>query len=143
MSKGENKCIPKWKVSKFHKNVNDLLESAKLELKAKKNQKEVFLGILEITDDIERILESEEDKQCNRKYLEVIKRKMLRLLEVNEITQMHFADNKARLGWCEIIGTGRKEDVEDDTIIREVKKGYLWKGKTLRFASVIIVKNVR
>lgn len=40
-----------------------------------------------------------------------------------------------------IIETVPKADKEDGTIIRVIKKGYLWKGKLIRPAYVIAVKN--
>ena len=134
--------IPGWKKSKVDAREAclemKLQQSLNDEIKSKKN---IFLEILEIIDDIERITSNKEDIPENRKYLEIIKKKALKLLEKQGITSMIFEDNKAKFEWCEVVGTEKSKGVENEIIIREIKKGYLWNDKILRLASVIIVNN--
>ena len=106
-----------------------------------KDKKNIFSEILEIIDDIDRIINNKEDESESYKYLDIMRKKMLKLLEKHGVTQMRFKDNKAKFGWCEVVGTEKAEGLDDETIIREVRKGYLCNDKTLRLASVIIVKN--
>ena len=134
--------IPGWKKSKVDAREAclemKLQQSLNDEIKSKKN---VFLEILEIIDDIERITANREDIPENRRYLEIIKKKVLKLLEKQGIAPMIFEDNKAKFEWCEVVGTEKSKGVENEIIIREIKKGYLWNDKILRLASVIIVNN--
>jgi len=134
--------IPEWKRSKVD------AREASLEMKLRQSlndeinsRKNALLEILEIVDDIERIVSNKEDAPEDLKYLDVIKKKALKLLEKQGITTMVFEDNKAKFGWCEVVGTEKANGVEDETILREIKKGYLWNDKILRLASVITVNN--
>lgn len=115
-----------------------------LEMKLNKEideKKHIFLGVLDLVDDIDRITASNEENSEGLKYLNVMRKKALKLLERYGVVQMHFENNKARFGWCEVIDTKRVAGNEEETIIQEVKKGYLWNDKVLRLASVIITKN--
>ena len=47
---------------------------------------------------------------------------------------------KAIPGLHTIIETRPMEGLEDDTIIEETEKGYLWHGEVLRKSSVIVCK---
>lgn len=134
--------IPEWKKSKVDAREASLemklQQSLNDEINSKKN---IFLEILEIIDDIERITVNKEDISESGKYLDIIKKKALKLLEKQGITSMIFKDNKAKFGWCEVVGTEKIEGAENETIVREIKKGYLWNDKILRLAGVIIVNN--
>lgn len=134
--------IPDWKKSKVD------AKEASLEMKLQQSlndvinsKKNVFLEILEIIDDIERVTLNKEDISESWKYLNIIKKKSLKLLEKQSVIPMIFKDNKAKFGWCEVVGTEKSKDAENEIIIREIKKGYLWNDKILRLASVIIVNN--
>ncbi len=105
------------------------------------DKKNIFLGLAEIIDDINRIIDNKEDISESTKYLDIMRKKALKLLEKYGVIQMYFQDNKAKFGWCEVIGTEKAKGIDDETIVREIKKGYLWNDKILRLASVIIVKN--
>ena len=134
--------IPMWKKSKID------AREASLEMKLQQalnneisDKKNIFLEMLEIIDDIDRIINNKEDEYESYKYLDTIRKKMLKLLEKHGVTQMCFKDNEAKFGWCEVVGTEKAEGIDDETIIREIRKGYLWNDKTLRLAIVITVKN--
>jgi len=142
MNDGKFSNMPEWKRSKVDAREASLemklQQSLKDEISSKKG---VFLEILEIIDDIERITVNKENTTESWKYLDIIKKKALRILEKQGITPMIFEDNKAKFGWCEVVGTEKSEGVDNETIIREIKKGYLWNDKILRLANVIIVNN--
>jgi molecular chaperone GrpE (heat shock protein) len=44
-------------------------------------------------------------------------------------------------GYHYIVDVVERKDLEDETIVEELKKGYLWKNEVLRKAEVISVKN--
>ena len=95
--------IPEWKKSKVD------VREASLEMKLQQalgdeinSKRNIFLEMVEIIDDIERIMDNNGNINEGLKYLDVIKRKALKLLEKQGITQMVFEDNKAKFGWCEI-----------------------------------------
>ena len=142
MNDGKFSNMPEWKKSKVDASEASremkLQQSLKDEINCKKD---VFLEILEIIDDIERITVNKENTTESWKYLDIIKKKALKILEKQGIAAMIFEDNKAKFGWCEVVGTEKSEGVDNETIIREIKKGYLWNDKILRLANVIIVNN--
>ncbi len=105
------------------------------------DKKNILLGILELIDDIDRVTINNEENSEGLKYLNVMRKKALKLLEKYGVVQMHFDNNKAKFDWCEVIDTKKVEGNEEETIVQEVKKGYLWNDRILRRASVIITKN--
>lgn len=134
--------IPEWKRSKVDAREASLEMRLQQSLNDEINSKKiVFLDILEIIDDIERIAANKEDIPENQKYLDIIKKKALKLLEKQGITPMIFDDNKAKFGWCEVVGTEKATGLENETILREIKRGYTWNDKILRLANVVIVNN--
>jgi molecular chaperone GrpE len=138
MNKDSNRP-PNWKAGKL--DIGNIPAERKLEkeIAVKKN---IFRELLDIVDDIDRIFENEQNVSVDeRKYLQIIRNKLSKLLNNNSVVEMIFDDNKARFGWCEICGTEKKEGVEDETILKVIKKGYIWEDKVLRPASVIIAKN--
>jgi len=134
--------IPGWKRSKVDAREASLEMRLQQSLNDEINSKKtVFLDILEIIDDIERIAANKEDIPETQKYLDIIKKKALKLLEKQGITPMIFDDNKAKFGWCEVVGTEKATGLENETILREIKRGYTWNDKILRLANVVIVNN--
>ena len=130
---------PHWKGAKLDIGNISLERKLEKELSIKKNN---FRELLEIIDDVDRIFEHEQNLNIDeKKYLQIIRNKLSKLLSSNGVLEMTFEDNKARFGWCEIVGTEKKEGAEDESIIRIVGKGYLCEDKVLRPARVIIVKN--
>ena len=70
-----------------------------------------------------------------------ISRKILRIMETYKIQEINFADQKAKLEMCTIVETRPNPNLEDETILFTLKKGYLLEGKVVRKAEVITVKN--
>lgn len=142
MDNKKNNNIPIWGKSKM-----DFAEVS-LEMKFKQkidkeieDKRNIFINLINVIDDIDRIISNRGNATENDNYLDTIRKKILKLLEKYGVTQMYFNNNKAKYGWCEVVDTEKAEGIEEEVIVHEIKKGYLWNDKVLRLASVIIVKN--
>lgn len=130
---------PSWKKDKI-----DLSEmSAEIKLnKERSTKKVIFLDIVEIIDDIDRIFDNDPNLRTDEsKYLQIVRDKLDKVLGNNGVTEMQFDSNTEKYGWCQVLGTEKKDGCEEEAISKVIKKGYLVDNKVLRMAGVIIVKN--
>lgn len=114
-----------------------------------KKQKDHYLGLFEILDAfeiLEETIESKEDQMDKParmlcKNIRSIHKKLVRLIKVDHIVPIEFADNSARMDHCKVIETRPEPELAAETILEVIKNGYINKsdGTVLRKAEVITV----
>jgi molecular chaperone GrpE len=129
-----------------------LLESQLKEsfLKHSSEIKRLFLSIIEINDAFENIFRTIDPKSENLdgigtgiiKNFKTIQKLLIRMLKSYDVVSFDtYAGQKAIPDKHFISEITINPDMEDETIIEEIKKGYLWKGDLLRAAEVKVTKN--
>ncbi len=116
-------------------------------------EKDLFLDLLEILDAFDNLDETikakerEFDKTAQRlaKNVRGIQKKFTRLLKARHIVPIKFPDNKAAMDLCKIVDTKESADMDNETILSVIKKGYWDKQREIiiRKAEVITVLNDR
>lgn len=114
-------------------------------------EKAFLLGLLDILDAFERLEETVEEKKDSydksarmlSKNARSIHNKLLRLIKSWHILPMTFPDNTAHIDRCKVIETRVAPELEDQTILLTLKKGYIntQTGDILRKAEVVTVLN--
>ena len=113
-------------------------------------ERELFLEIIEVLDAFENVshtLDGKgpiEDKSAQRavKSFQAIQKKIMRLLSRRDIEQIQFPKDKAVFGLCKVVDTKTAPEMENETILSIVRKGYKRKaGEVIRPAEVITVLN--
>jgi molecular chaperone GrpE (heat shock protein) len=114
-------------------------------------EKTLYLGLFEVLDTFETLdenLSAKEEKfdktsHTLAKNVRSIHRKLVRLLKSSGVVPIEFPDKKAHIDYCKIADTKLAEDMENETILSVVKKGYINKeqGIVLRKAEVVTVLN--
>ncbi len=114
-----------------------------------KKQKDHYLGLFEILDAFEILEETIEarkdqmDKPASMlcKNIRSIHKKLVRLMKVDHIVPMVFADNSARMDHCKVVETRPEPGLAAETILKVIKNGYINKldGTVLRKAEVVTV----
>lgn len=145
------KAYLRLKLIDFQKKIADLSHGlARSQDERRHWEKELFLEIVEIVDAFENIFHSIEGKdaiwdrsaQMALKSFSALYKRSLRFLERRGIEQIEFPENKAIFGLCQVVETKRDPNLENETIISVVRKGYKKReGEILRLAEVITVSN--
>ncbi|MDM8542189.1 nucleotide exchange factor GrpE [Desulfococcaceae bacterium HSG9] len=114
-------------------------------------EKTLFLSLFEVLDAFENLddmIKSKEDrldKSSRRmaKNIRNINKKLVRILKTHHITPIALKEGKARMEYCKIADTRQADDMENETILDVIKKGYRDNRKdiVLRKAEVITVLN--
>ena len=123
-----------------------------LELKGKVHYDEVkklLLAILEVMDDFDRRFNNigarleEADSQCKTwiNYFRSTKKLLGIVIREQGVAEIETIGMKAIPGFHYVVDVVERKEMEDETIVEELKKGYLWKNEVLRKAEVISVKN--
>jgi molecular chaperone GrpE (heat shock protein) len=140
------------KFIEFQTKIADLaLSLVEQENSFEEKEKILYLGLLDILDAFENVDEMIEAKRDTfdkasfmlGRNIRSIHKKLIRLMKAGHIVPMEFPDNKARMAFCKVVDTREKPEMENETILFVVKKGYLRKqdGTILRKAEVITVFN--
>ncbi len=116
-----------------------------------KKQKDLYLGLFEILDAFENLEETIEAKKDQMdkstrmlcKNIRSIHKKLVRLMKVDHIVPMVFADNRARMDHCKIVESRPEPELPAETVLKIIKTGYInpINGTVLRKAEVITVSN--
>ena len=114
-----------------------------------KDMKSLLLGCLEILDAFNNAFDNiesrgiEMDKQTKIwfGYFKNIRKLAERNLRDAGVSPIEAPDGRAVPGTHTIIDTKPMAGYEDDIIVEELEKGYLWNGGVLRKSKVITVKN--
>jgi molecular chaperone GrpE (heat shock protein) len=114
-------------------------------------EKKALLGqLLEVLDLYDRYFANIEPKErdADRQtrvwldYFRATRRKLERVLEKAGVSRIEAPGGKAVPGLHTVVDTVERPDLEEDTIVEEREKGYLWNGEPLRTASVVTATNV-
>ncbi|MBW2368582.1 MAG: nucleotide exchange factor GrpE [Deltaproteobacteria bacterium] len=129
--------------------LNHALREQKRQFHEKENK--TYLSLFEILDAFEAVDDTIETKQDTfdktarmlGKNVRSIHKKLSRFIKSCNISRMAFPDNKARMGFCKIVDTQPKPEMENETILSIVKHGYVdnQNGTVIRKAEVITVLN--
>lgn len=108
----------------------------------------IFKDLLTVVDAFEKadkrideLYTENEAAQKARKRFATPKKKLLEILNKNEVHEILFPDGIATLKDCQIEDTEPDATKPDNTIISIEKAGYRRNGRLLRLAEVITVKN--
>ena len=82
-----------------------------------------------------------EDVTKARKRFATSKKKLVEILKKNEVEEIQFPNGIANIEDCQIVDTEPDSSNENDTIVSVEKAGFRRKGRLLRLADVIVVKN--
>lgn len=82
-----------------------------------------------------------EDVTKARKRFATSKKKLVEILKKNEVEEIQFPNGIANIEDCQIVDTEPDSSKENDTIVSVEKAGFRRKGRLLRLADVIVVKN--
>jgi molecular chaperone GrpE (heat shock protein) len=129
-----------------------LIENQKLEIKRQKKElkklkKDFLLEIVNVLDSFE----SKEDKISNKfgeeegrkinKHFLTVKRRMLNILETNNVSKIKIEHYNINPKECIVEVTVKDAEQENEYISEVIKSGYMMEGEVIRFAEIIIVKN--
>lgn len=101
----------------------------------------VILSILPVVDDLERSLKAEKtahDVAAFQKGVELIYQKLRKVLESHGVTPLETAGKPFDVHYHDALMQMPKDDVEPNTVVEEVEKGYSMNGKVIRHAKVIV-----
>lgn len=104
-----------------------------------------LLSVIDAFDKADRRLAEQysenEDIQKARKRFATSKKKLLEILNKNNVNEILFPDGLATLEDCQVKDTEPDSTKPNNTIISIEKAGYRRNGRLLRLAEVIVVKN--
>lgn len=117
------------------------------ELKTKK----MLLDFIEVADTFENrfreigakgnLIDQETKTWVNK--FRIVHKLLLRALKAVNVTPIQpIIGEKANPYWHNVVEVVKDPIVENETIIEEIKKGYLWEGKPLRAADIKAVRNL-
>jgi molecular chaperone GrpE (heat shock protein) len=123
-------------------------ELAESDRRAKEQAKGFLLELLEVRDACDTYFASIQARQAEAEalaqtwlgYFRRVHRKLERALERFGVTRIQAVDGKALPGYHTIEESRPAPGLEDDTILEESKKGYLWRGEVLRKAVVVTAR---
>ncbi len=114
-------------------------------------EQSLYLNLFEVLDAFENLdeniaeKEGTFDKTTRRlvKSVRSIEKKIVRLLKSNHIVEVTFPDNRAAMDSCKVVDTKEVGDMENETILSVVRKGYIntEENVVLRKAEVLTVMN--
>ena len=118
--------------------------------RSEEQQERLLLELFTVLDACENIFnnmaEKEEtlDKSSRRmlKSFRAVYRKLLRLLEEQDVEKIEFPDGKSVIGLCRVLETRPVAEREEGEIITVVRSGYRSKKRVLRPAEVITVRAI-
>jgi molecular chaperone GrpE len=111
--------------------------------------KSLLLSILEVLDDFDRrfnnigakLQDADEQTKIWINYFRSTKKLLGIVVREQGVAEIETIGMKAISGFHYIVDVVERKDMEDETIVEELRKGYLWKNEVLRKAEVISVKN--
>ena len=104
---------------------------------AESSKRETLLPLLDVVDDVERMLPWTSDKdQPLMKGVRIIYHKLLALLEKQGVRPFDSVGKPFTPELHEAVATAEVEDAEPGTIIEDLRRGYLWNNELLRPAQV-------
>lgn len=126
-----------------------LTEELRQRSAAPAEMEKLMRSILPTLDSFDRVLtvvrsyERSEEIDNWLKTVESIYYRMLSMLENYGLQQLHTAGATVDLNLQEVVEYRRSDDHSPDTVISERQKGYVFRGKLLREAQVVVAYNER
>ena len=123
-----------------------------IENKGKQNHdemKHLLLNILEVADDFDRkflhINQKIQDADSQTKIwinnFKSTRKLLISVIRDMGVVEIETIGMKAVPGYHVTMEVVKREGMEEEIIVEELKKGYFWRNETLRKAEVITVKN--
>lgn len=117
--------------------------------KAKAANEELFRELLEIFDALEFLINYIEDNpEVNEKFIKrlpksiiTIQKKLLIILARRQVNLIEYTDKKPDFTVCHVVDCELREDIEEHTITKIVRKGFYLGNKLLRPVEVITTKH--
>jgi molecular chaperone GrpE len=108
----------------------------------KAGKRELLLGILTIVDSFERAFQSEALKTDRPVYkgMVAIYKQLLQLLDQHQVLGFESVGHAFDPNLHEAVGTDTSHRFQEGSVAKEVQKGYLWEGRVLRPAQVLVAK---
>lgn len=108
----------------------------------KAGKRELLLGVLTIVDSFERAFQSEALKMDRPVYKGVVAiyKQLLQLLEQHQVLGFESTGHPFDPNLHEAVGTDTSHRFREGSVVKEIQKGYLWEGKVLRPAQVLVAK---
>jgi molecular chaperone GrpE len=104
---------------------------------AEEGKREIILHLLEIMDDMDKMLEWGDDGGQNLvKGIQNIRNKLLAMLKTLGVLPFDSFGTQFDHDLHEAVSIAEHEDIEQGTVINELRRGYLWKNELLRPAQV-------
>ena len=113
-------------------------------------KEELFLELLELFDTIESLLNYlNENPEVNPQFAKrlpktigTIKKKLLVILARREVIPIDFQEGKPDFRYCQVVDREERSDLEEQTITKIVRQGFLLDDKILRPTEIITSKKV-
>ena len=104
---------------------------------AEEGKREIILQLLETLDDMDKMLEWEDNGGQNLiKGMQNIRKKFLAMLKMLGVHPFDSLGTQFDHDLHEAVSIAEHEDIEQGTVINELRRGYLWKNELLRPAQV-------
>ncbi|MFA6457318.1 MAG: nucleotide exchange factor GrpE [Bacteroidota bacterium] len=110
---------------------------------AKEGKRELILPLLDIVDDLEKVLTfAEEGKKSSVKGIEIIHLKILSLLAAQGVHPFQSLNTPFNYALHEAVAVIQHKDKETkpETVVDELRRGYFWNEELLRAAQVRVSK---
>lgn len=104
---------------------------------AEERIKEMILVLLEIMDDMEKLLQYANDtRKTSLKGVQIIHKKFLALLETHEVFPFESVGATFDHNLHDAVALAKNEESKPGTIVDELRRGYIWNNELLRAAQV-------
>jgi len=104
----------------------------------------LIIKLLEVVDNMERAIEAGRREDGTKENLlqgvEMTYRQLMRILEQEGVERIKAVGETFDPYLHECVAVERKEDVEEDTVLQELQKGYTLNSKVIRHAKVKVAK---
>ncbi len=114
-----------------------------------KAQRDLLLGLLEVVDALDRIIQrgtsSDDPKQALERIrgnVESTRRLLSQKLQKEGVLRMDLVGKQLEPNLADIEGYQDRSELPDETIIRDIVTGYKWKDEVLRRAKVIVSQSL-
>ena len=106
--------------------------------------RELLLGLIAVQDSFDRAFQSEALKAEPQVYqgMRSIQRQIHQLLDQRGVMSFDSVGKKFDPSFHQAVDTEPSRKYPEATVSREIEKGYLWEGKVLRAARVVVAKAI-
>jgi molecular chaperone GrpE len=117
--------------------------------RALRDQRTILLAMLDVLDSFDRVfanIEPRENAADGQARIWVgnfrsVRRALERHLRDLGVVPIQAPDGKTVAGLHTIVETRQRPDLDDEVVLEELQRGYLWRGQVLRKSHVVAVKN--